>query len=83
MDARQLRSRSKLFAAILELAADVRAEDLSVTEVASAAGVHRSTFYEHAESPAALLREALEAELDEAAVGDILHVLIYVIRIEA
>ena len=65
MDARLLRSRSKLFAAVLELAADRRAEDLTVTEVAERAGVHRSTFYEHADSPAALLREALESELDE------------------
>ena len=65
MDARQRRSRAKLFAAVLELAADRRAEDLSVTEVSRRAGVHRSTFYEHADSPAALLREALQAELDE------------------
>lgn len=74
MDARQLRSRSKLFAAILELAADQRAEDLSVTEVATAAGVHRSTFYEHADSPATLLREALEFELDDVRERYLTHV---------
>ncbi|MDH6180296.1 AcrR family transcriptional regulator [Microbacteriaceae bacterium SG_E_30_P1] len=66
MDARQRRSRLKLHAAVFELAADRRADDLTVAEVARLAGVHRSTFYEHAESPAALLTDALRAELDEA-----------------
>ena len=66
MDARQRRSRSKLFAGVLELATDRRAEELTVTEVAHRAGVHRSTFYEHADSPTTLLRAALQSELDDA-----------------
>lgn len=64
MDARQRRSRERLFRAILELARDRSVTDLTVTEVASTAGVHRSTFYEHASSPAGLLEAALVAELD-------------------
>lgn len=65
MDERQRRTRARLFAAVLELATDSRAEDLTVTEIAERAGVHRSTVYEHASSPAGLLRQALESELDE------------------
>jgi len=65
MDARQARTRAKLFAAILELAGESRAEDIGVTELAALAHVHRSTVYEFAPSPAALLRAALEFELDD------------------
>lgn len=65
MDARQRRSRDRLHSAVLELAADAPVADLSVTAVADAAGVHRSTFYEHAASPGDLLRAALTAELDD------------------
>jgi AcrR family transcriptional regulator len=65
VDARQRRSRDRLHRAVLDLAADTPVAELSVTAVASAAGVHRSTFYEHAASPGDLLRAALTAELDE------------------
>lgn len=65
MDARQQRTRERLFAAVLDLAARTPPEEISVTELARAAGVHRSTLYEHAPSPVALLQEALLAELDE------------------
>ncbi|RYJ04549.1 MAG: TetR/AcrR family transcriptional regulator, partial [Actinomycetales bacterium] len=64
MDARRRRSRDRLHRAVLDLARDEAATDLTVTQVADAAGVHRSTFYEHADSPAALLQAALLAELD-------------------
>lgn len=64
MDARQRRSRERLHAAVLELAETRAVDELSVTEVAAAAGVHRSTFYEHAASPVALLQQALVSELD-------------------
>jgi len=37
---------------------------VSVSELAREAGVHRSTFYEHASSPDDLLRQALLADLD-------------------
>lgn len=74
MDARQRRSQTKLFAAILELADGSRVEELTVTQVASQAGVHRSTFYEHADSPATLLRAALQLELDDARQRYLSHV---------
>lgn len=65
MDARLRRSQERLHAAVLRLAGERPVADLSVTEVAAAAEVHRSTFYEHAESPGALLEAALLAELDQ------------------
>lgn len=65
MDPRLLRSRRRLHEAVLHLAATTPLTDLSATAVAEAAGVHRSTFYEHATSPEDLLRSALGAELDE------------------
>jgi len=63
-DPRARRSREKLAAAILDLAAEHDAGTLSVGQVASTAGVNRSTFYQHAASPAALLRQVLSEELD-------------------
>lgn len=65
MDARQRRSQQRLYAAVLRLATERPVADLSVTAVAAEAGVHRSTFYEHASSPAGLLQAALVTELDE------------------
>jgi AcrR family transcriptional regulator len=65
VDARQRRSQERLYAAVLGLAADRPVAELSVTAVAAEAGVHRSTFYEHAASPSDLLERALLAELDE------------------
>lgn len=59
------RSHLRLHAAILELAAERSPAELSVTEIAQKAGVHRSTYYEHADSPEALLAAALRTELDE------------------
>lgn len=66
MDARAQRSFGRLSAAILDLAAHGPVETLSVAEIARTAGVHRSTFYEHADSPSTLLRAVLRGELDEA-----------------
>ncbi|MEW1959585.1 TetR/AcrR family transcriptional regulator [Kineococcus sp. NPDC059986] len=66
MDARAQRSFERLSAAVLELAADKAPESLSVSEIARTAGVHRSTFYEHSDSPSALLRAVLRDELDDA-----------------
>jgi AcrR family transcriptional regulator len=65
MDPRQRRTRERLDAAILSLAADAPAEELTMTAVAQASGVHRSTVHEHGGSPGDLLRQALLAELDE------------------
>ena len=64
MDPRKQRSRDRLYAAALTLAAAHPISTLTVTQVAEAAGVHRSTFYEHADSPQALVEAALTAELD-------------------
>lgn len=64
-DPRYLRSRAKLHAAIFEIAAEQDPSTITVTSVASRANVHRSTVYEHADSPEHLLRLAIEAELDE------------------
>ena len=66
MDARARRSLERLSTAVLELAAVKNPETLSVAEIARTAGVHRSTFYEHSDSPSALLRQVLRGELDEA-----------------
>lgn len=64
MDPRQRRTRARLHEAVLSLAAETPLEDLTMTAVAQAAGVHRSTLHEHAASPGHLLRQALLAELD-------------------
>lgn len=64
MDARRRRSRDRLHRAVLRLAQGSAVTELTVTQVADAADVHRSTFYEHADSPADLLQAALLAELD-------------------
>lgn len=64
MDPRKQRSRDSLYAAALDLAAERPISELSVTQIADAAGVHRSTFYEHADSPGSLVEAALTAELD-------------------
>lgn len=69
MDARRRRSRDRLHHAVLGLARDTPVADLTITQVAEAAGVHRSTFYEHADSPVDLLQAALLAELDELRAG--------------
>ena len=64
MDPRKQRSRERLYAAALTLAADQPISSLTVTQIADAAGVHRSTFYEHADSTQGLIEAALTAELD-------------------
>jgi AcrR family transcriptional regulator len=66
VDARARRSFDRLSAAVLDLAAAKPPEAMSVAEIARAAGVHRSTFYEHSDSPSTLLRAVLRGELDEA-----------------
>ncbi len=70
-DPRFARSADSLADAILALAAERPIERVTVTEVARLAGVTRATFYNHATSPAALLAQVLERELD-AIRGDFL-----------
>lgn len=64
LDPRQRRTRVALTAAILDLAREQAAADISVSALARAAGVHRTTVYQHATSPAALLGKVLSDELD-------------------
>jgi AcrR family transcriptional regulator len=49
-DPRYLRVRASLVAALFELAAEVPADEISVSQLASAAGVSRTTFYSHSSS---------------------------------
>jgi AcrR family transcriptional regulator len=65
MDARARRSRTKLSAAVLALAERDGIEAVSMVAIAQAAGVNRSTVYEHASSPLDLLRMVLRDALDE------------------
>jgi AcrR family transcriptional regulator len=64
MDPRMSRSRAKLADAVLRLAAERDVPTLTVAEISAEAGVNRSTFYQHAPSPAALLCTVLATELD-------------------
>jgi AcrR family transcriptional regulator len=63
MDVRQLRTRDALARAIRELASERTLSEITVTDVASRAGISRPTFYAHAASPGALLGTVLGAEL--------------------
>ncbi|RZS57719.1 TetR family transcriptional regulator [Microcella putealis] len=64
-DPRFVRSREQLHAAALTLARDTAAADITGAALARAAGLHRSTVYQHGADPAAIVRQALRAELDE------------------
>lgn len=65
MDARQQKTLARLSAAVLDLATSGPVTEVTVSALAAAAGVHRSTVYEYAPSPSALLERVLRAELDE------------------
>ena len=58
-DPRFQRVREQLVRAVVDLAAEKPAEQISVSELTSRAGVARTTFYKHAESPAGLLANHL------------------------
>ena len=64
-DARVERTRGKLADAVLALAADRDITTASVSELTRRAGVNRSTFYAHAQTPMELLTRVLSGELDE------------------
>jgi AcrR family transcriptional regulator len=64
-DLRAVRSRRKLHEAVLHLAAGQPIESVSVAELTRAAGLNRTTFYNHASSPADALEQALFGELDD------------------
>lgn len=65
-DARWIRAHRALHDAVLVLAAEQPIADVSLAKLALAAGVSRSTAYEHASSARELLEQALVAELDSA-----------------
>ena len=58
-DPRFQRVREQLVRAVVDLAAEKPAEQISVSELTARAGVARTTFYKHAESPAGLLANHL------------------------
>ncbi len=62
-DPRFRRVRERLVRVILELSSSRPPESISVSELTAAAGVSRAVFYAHATSPAALLADALIAEI--------------------
>lgn len=64
-DPRFARSADALARAVLELAAEVPVEEISVTDLARRAGVTRATFYNHATGPEELLARVLGIELDQ------------------
>ncbi|UOR02289.1 hypothetical protein MUN77_02860 [Leucobacter allii] len=66
MDARSLRTRNRLRAAVLELSTATPIVDLTASEICRTARVTRDTFYRHANGPVELLADALSAEIAEA-----------------
>lgn len=64
-DPRWQRSRAALIDAALALASEHPIQDVTVREVTKRAGVDRTTFYNHAESPQQLVSEVLGVEFDE------------------
>jgi AcrR family transcriptional regulator len=65
VDSRQKKTRAKLASVVLSLASDRPASEITASEIAVAAEINRSTFYQHAASPVALLERVLKEELDE------------------
>lgn len=62
-DPRYLRVRGRLSEALLELASTKPVSSISVSELTTAAGVSRASFYSHASSPSALLADILVQDL--------------------
>jgi AcrR family transcriptional regulator len=68
-DPRRQRTRQALTDAVLELAAASPVHRISVNELTKKAGVDRTTFYNHAATPEALLQVILTAEIEAAYQG--------------
>jgi AcrR family transcriptional regulator len=69
VDPRQAKSRSALIAAAIELVDEREITDISVTDLASRAGLTRMTFYQHFPDRDALL-QAAGVERFESVLGD-------------
>ena len=64
-DARQKRTRQRLEEAVLLLASERDITSASVSELTRRAGIVRTTFYAHANTPVQLLTDVLSKELDD------------------
>ncbi len=66
MDVRVARTRARLQEALLALARERPASEISVSDIADKAGINRSTFYQHYADRDTLLADALDAEVAKA-----------------
>ena len=62
-DARVVRTRAALDRAVTELAAAIPIHEITVSQLAEAAGINRVTFYKHFDSPSEALARSLESDL--------------------
>ena len=67
VDPRQVRTRARLTTALLRLLEDGPLASISVARLCEAAGVHRTTFYKHANSIEAFAVDVVTRELDAVA----------------
>lgn len=63
-DIRRERTRERLAGAVLSLASERDISTASISELTRRAGIYRTTFYSHAETPMDLLIKVLSSELD-------------------
>lgn len=66
-DRRAIRSRASIISALNKLLLDDKTSDLSVNSIVQAAGVGRSTFYEHFRNLDALIQAAIAPLFDDLA----------------
>lgn len=73
MDARIVKTRRRLQEALFALARERGIEEISVSDIVTAAGVNRSTFYQHYSDKETLLADALDmvAEQKGAQLGEV------------
>ncbi|WP_062519933.1 TetR/AcrR family transcriptional regulator [Demequina silvatica] len=73
MDARIVRTRTRLQEALFALTRERGLEEISVSDIVARAGVNRSTFYQHYSDKETLLADALDliAEQSGAQLGDV------------